>query len=91
MLQDLLSTFTLPRWMLSLKNSLTEQPARPEEAHAQAHAQLEAHAQLDAQEEAQEEAQNDAQEERGLDPPELLYRLGPPEWWTGTLITLTWM
>ena len=41
--------------MLSLKNSLTEHPARPEEAHAQAHAQEEAHAQEDAQEDAQEE------------------------------------
>ena len=50
---SLLSTWTLPRWILSLKNSLTEQPARPEEAQAQAHAQLEAQAQLDAQEEAQ--------------------------------------
>lgn len=49
--------------MLSLKNSLTEQPARPEEAQAQAQAQLEAQ----AQEEAQAEAQ--AHEERGLDPP----------------------
>lgn len=45
--------------MLSLKNSLTEQPARPEEAHAQAQAQEDAQ----AQEEAQEEAQEDAQEE----------------------------
>jgi hypothetical protein len=60
--------------MLSLKKSFTEQPARPEEAHAQAHAQLEAHAQLDAQDEAQE----DAQEERGLEPLERLERLGPP-------------
>ena len=71
--------------MLSLKNSFTEQPARPEEAHAQAHAQLEAQAQLDAQDEAQE----DAQEERGLEPLERLDpdrldpppdRLNPPEW-----------
>jgi hypothetical protein len=66
--------------MLSLKNSFTEQPARPEEAHAQAHAQLEAQAQLDAQDEAQE----DAQEERGLEPLERLEpppdRLWPPEW-----------
>ena len=58
-----------------MKNSLTEQPARPEEAHAQAQAQLEAHAQLEAQEEAHEEAQ----EERDLEPllPE---RREPPEW-----------
>lgn len=78
--------------MLSLKKSLTEQPARPEDAHAHAHAQLEAHAQLDAQEEAHE----DAQEERGLElledpPPE---RRDPPEWrgWlTGVLITFTRM
>lgn len=41
--------------MLSLKKSLAEQPALPEEAQAQAQAQLEAHAQLEAQEEAQEE------------------------------------
>ena len=47
-----------------MKNSLTEHPALPEDAHAQAHAQEEAHAQLEAQEDAHEEAQ----EERGLDP-----------------------
>ena len=72
--------------MLSMKNSLTEQPARPEEAHAHAQAQEEAQAQEDAQEEAQE----DAQEERGLEPPECLElpecREGRLE---GTLITLT--
>jgi hypothetical protein len=72
--------------MLSLKNSLTEQPALPEEAQAQAQAQEDAHAQLDAQEEAQEE--------RGLDPePECR----PPVWrWPdgragGMLTTFTWM
>ena len=49
--------------MLSSKNSLTEQPARPEDAQAHAHAQEDAHAQLEAQE--------DAHEERGLElPPE---------------------
>ena len=67
--------------MLSMKNSLTEQPARPEEAHAQAQ----------AQEDAQEEAQEDAQEERGLDP--LPERRELPECregrLEGTLITLT--
>ena len=68
--------------MLSLKKSLTEQPALPEEAQAQAQAQEEAHAQLEAQAEAQEEAQ----EERGLDP-RLPGGLLPP--CTGTLITLT--
>ena len=41
--------------MASLKKSLTEHPARPEEAQAQAQAQEEAQAQEDAQEEAQEE------------------------------------
>ena len=70
-----------------MKNSLTEQPARPEEAHAQAQAQEEAQAQEDAQEEAQE----DAQEERGLDPPPECREL--PECregrLEGTLITLT--
>ena len=89
---SLLSTRTLPRCRLSLKNSLTEQPARPEDAHAQAQAQLEAQAQLDAQEEAQEEAH----EERGLDPPPdlrdpLPELREPPECLTGTLITFTWM
>ncbi len=48
--------------MLSLKNSLTEHPALPEEAQAQAQAHEEA--------QAQEEAHEDAQEERGLEPPE---------------------
>ena len=57
--------------MLSLKNSLTEQPARPEEAQAQAQAQEEAQAQL--------EAQAEAQEEWDLDP------LDPPEWREGRL------
>ena len=54
-----------------MKKSFTEQPARPEEAHAQAQAQEEAQAQEDAQEEAQ------AQEER-LDPPDPPERV-PPE------------
>ena len=68
---DLLSIRTLPRWILSEKNSLTEQPARPEEAQAQAQAQEEAQAQLEAQE--------DAQEEWDPDP------LDPPEWREGRL------
>ena len=83
----LLSTLTLPLWICSEKNSLTEHPALPEEAQAQAHAQLDAHAQLEAQEDAHEEAH----EERGLDPrlteprlPEDLY-----ECLTGVLITFT--
>jgi len=63
---DLLSIRTLPRWILSEKNSLTEQPARPEEAQAQAQAQEEAQAQLDAQAEAQEEWDPDPRD----DPPE---------------------
>ena len=75
--------------MLSLKKSLTEQPARPEDAHAHAHAQLEAQAQLCAQEDAHE----DAQEERGLEPPP--ERREPPDEregrLTGTLITFTWI
>ena len=53
----LLSTRTLPLWMLSLKKSLTEHPARPDEAQAQAHAQDEAQAHEDAQ--AQEDAQDE--------------------------------
>lgn len=85
---SLLSTLTLPLWICSEKNSLTEHPALPEDAQAHAHAQEEAHAQLEAQEDAQE----DAQEERGLDPllvpeprpPEDLY-----ECLTGVLITFT--
>ena len=69
--------------MLSLKNSLTEQPALPEDAQAQAQAQEDAQAQLEAQEDAHE----DAQEERGRDfepdpelrrPPEEL--CDRPEW-----------
>ena len=71
--------------MLSMKNSLTEQPARPEEAHAQAQAQEEAQAQEDAHEEAHEE--------RGLElrlPPEPDPRcLLPEERLTGTLTTFT--
>jgi len=48
---------TLPLWILSSKNSLTEQPARPEEAqaHAQAHEEAQAQAHEDAQEDAHEE------------------------------------
>ena len=42
-----------------MKKSLTEHPARPEEAQAQAQAQLEAQAQEDAQEEAQLEERED--------------------------------
>ena len=83
--QSFFSTRTLPSWSLSEKNSLTEHPARPEDAHAQAHAQLDAHAQLEAQEEAQEE--------RGLELPDrrdpLPDRREPPERRTGTLITFT--
>ena len=62
--QVLLSTLTLPLWTFSLKRSLTEQPALPDEAQAQAQAQLEA--------QAQEEAQEEAQEDLGLElPPDL--------------------
>ena len=76
--------------MASLKNSLTEQPARPDEAQAHAQAQLDAQAQLEAQE--------DAQEDRGLEP-ELERREppDPPEWrrpegrLTGTLTAFTRM
>ena len=53
----LLSTAMRPSWMLSLKKSFTEQPARPEEAQAQAQAQDDAQAQCDAQ--AQDEAQDE--------------------------------
>ena len=69
---------SLPRWMLSLKNSLTEQPARPEDAHAHAQAQLE------AQEEAQEECDLRL-------PPELRRppERPPEDLGTGTLITFT--
>ena len=86
---SLLSTFTLPLWICSEKNSLTEHPALPEDAQAHAHAQDEAQAQLEAQEDAQEEAQ----EERGLDPL-LVPEPRPPEdlyegLLTGVLITLT--
>ena len=76
----LLSTFTLPRWMLSLKNSFTEQPARPEEAHAQAQAQDDAQAHDDAQEDAQDEA-HEERERGGLelrDPPEPREPRRPP-------------
>lgn len=48
-------TRTRPSWMLDLKKSFTEHPARPEEAQAHAHAQEDAQAQEDAHEEAQEE------------------------------------
>ena len=85
---SLLSTFTLPLWICSEKNSLTEHPALPEDAQAQAQAQLEAHAQLEAQEDAHEEAH----EERGLDPrltePRLPEDL-PEGLLTGVLITFT--
>ena len=72
-----------------MKNSLAEQPARPDEAQAQAHAQLDAQAQLEAQEEAQEEAPED----RGLELLELLPPVlrRPEGRTTGTLITFTWM
>ena len=66
--------------MLSLKKSLTEQPARPEEAQAQAQAQLE------AQEDAHEEC--DLRPLPELRPPE---RRLPEEVLTGTLITFTWI
>ena len=52
--------------MLSLKKSFTEQPARPEEAHAQAQAQDEAQAHDDAQEDAQDEA-HEERERGGLE------------------------
>jgi len=72
--------------MLSLKRSLTEHPARPEDAQAHAHAHEDAQAQEDAHEEAHDEAQEDRCEppERWEDPPER-GRL------TGTLMTLTRM
>ena len=50
-----LRTRTRPSWMLALKKSFTEHPARPEDAQAHAQAQEEAQAQEDAHEEAQEE------------------------------------
>ncbi len=43
--------------MLFLKKSFAEQPARPEEAHAQAQAQEDAHAQEETQ--AQEDAHDE--------------------------------
>jgi len=52
--------------MLSLKNSFTEQPARPEEAQAHAQAQDEAQAHEDAQEDAQDEA-HEERERGGLE------------------------
>ena len=70
-----------PICRLSLKKSLTEQPALPLDAQAQAQAQEDAQ----AQEEAQEEAQ--AQEERceeELDLEEL-----EVSWRTGMFTTLT--
>ena len=72
--------------MLSLKNSFTEQPARPEEAHAQAQAQLEAHAQLEAQDDAQDEWDLEPPPEERRDPPD---RWLPEERLTGTLTTFT--
>ena len=74
-----LSTRTLPFWIRSRKNSLTEHPARPEEAQAHAQAQLEAQAQWEAQEDAHEEC----------DLPEPPERRWPEERTTGTGITLT--
>ena len=68
-----------PLWMASLKKSLTEHPARPEEAQAQAQAQEEAQAQEDAQEEAQEEWLLDRPDTRPDERPDL----------TGTGITFT--
>ena len=44
-----------PSWILLLKKSFTEQPARPDEAHAQAQAHEDAQAQEDAQDEWCEE------------------------------------
>ena len=69
-----------PSWMLFLKRSLTEQPARPEEAQAQAQAQEEA--------QAQDDAQDDAHEERCEDPCGLVEERGLP---VGTLTTFTRM
>ena len=69
-----------PSWMLFLKRSFTEQPARPEEAQAQAQAQDEA--------QAQEDAQDDAHEERCEDLWDLAAERGLP---VGTLTTFTWM
>ena len=64
--------------MLSLKNSLTEHPARPEEAHAQAQDEAQAHddAQEDAQDEAHEERERGGLELR--DPPEPREPRRPP-------------
>ena len=75
----LLSIFTRLSWMPSVKKSFTEQPARPDDAHAQAQAQDDAQ----AQDEAHDEAQDEAQEERKDPPPPERGRL------TGTLTTLT--
>ena len=68
--------------MFIRKRSLTEHPARPEEAQAHAQAQDEAQAQDDAQEDAQDEAQDEWCDEL----PECGEERG---WLTGTLITLT--
>ena len=70
-------------WTLSLKKSLTEHPARPEDAQAQAQAQEDAQAQCDAQ------AQEDAQEE-WCEPPDREDR-DEVDLLTGTLTTLTWI
>ena len=71
--------------MFFLKKSFTEQPARPDEAHAQAQAQEEAQAQDDAHEDAQEERCEEWPDERVKLPEDERGRL------TGTLITLTRM
>ena len=71
-----------PSWIFSLKKSLTEHPARPEEAQAQAQAQEEAQAQEDTQ--AQEEAQDEWWED-----PLLWVEREECGRLTGTLTTLT--
>ena len=68
--------------MLFRKKSFTEQPARPDEAHAQAQAQEDAQAQDEAQ------AQEDAQDERWEPPPEWVEA---EDRLTGTFTTFTWM
>ena len=72
--------------MLSLKKSFTEQPARPDDAHAHAQAQEDAHAQ----------AHDDAQDEWCEEPPERDDRVEvrfeeDRGLMIGTFTTFTWM
>ena len=55
----LLSTLRRSSWTSARKKSFTEQPARPEDAHAQAQAQEDAQAQDEAHEDAHDEAQEE--------------------------------